>query len=472
MAHRSALPTRILLSRVPRTYAEALCSLVERYGAEAVCTDSDPVAASDGSEFALCVLGSDADGARTCERVRQIRKGFPRAPLVVLAEGIDTDHVVRLMRLGVADLIGLPAPVGDVASRALDHMMSGGEGCGSGTLVGESRVMQELRREMELVAATRSTVLLTGETGTGKGLVARLIHERSDRCDDPFVHLDCTGLSPTLIESELFGHERGAFTGATGHHRGRFEAAGRGTVFLDEIGDLDPTLQAKLLRVLHDRTFERVGGTRTLPMNARVVAATNADLRKRVGEGVFRSDLYFRLKVFHLHVPPLRERPEDIPLLVRGGLDPVAERLGVAVPPLTDGFLERLQRYSWPGNVRELLNVLERLLVSSGGRPLEDEDLDGVLEESDSLSASEVFSALPEASHSFEEDLRSASASDPSGDGAALSGREEEERRRIAAVLRDVGGNVARAARRLGMPRSTLRYRIRRYGLGELLPRD
>ena len=183
-------------------------------------------------------------------------------------------------------------------------------------IVGESDEVKALKEEMRLIAPLVSTVLLTGETGTGKGWVARALHDLSDRCGRPFVHVDCAALSPTLIESELFGHERGSFTNAAERRIGRFELAGEGTLFLDEVGDLEPRLQSKLLRVLDDREFERIGGTRTLRMRARVMAATSRDLRRAVEERRFRADLYFRLNVFHLSVPALRDRSSDIPLLV------------------------------------------------------------------------------------------------------------------------------------------------------------
>ncbi|MCZ6785174.1 MAG: sigma-54 dependent transcriptional regulator, partial [Proteobacteria bacterium] len=229
--------------------------------------------------------------------------------------------------------------------------------------LGESPAMQRLRREIDAVAPLRSTVLISGETGTGKGLVARLLHATSPRAALPFIHVDCAALSPTVVESELFGHERGSFTGAVARRAGRFELAGEGTIFLDEIGDLAPALQAKLLRVLQDREYERIGGGRTLAMTARVIAATHADLPRAVAAGRFRRDLFYRLNVVHLRVPPLRERKGDLPRLVAAGLERIAESLGVRAPQVDEKAIERLAEHAWPGNVRELLNLLERLAV-------------------------------------------------------------------------------------------------------------
>jgi DNA-binding NtrC family response regulator len=326
-------------------------------------------------------------------------------------------------------------------------MIERGAAESSRELIGESRVMRKLRHEIRAVAPLHATVLLTGETGTGKGAAARALHACSRKAKGPFVHVDCAALSPTLIESELFGHERGAFTGAQDRRVGRFELAAEGTIFLDEIGELDERQQAKLLRVLHDRVFERIGGVATLPMTARVIAATSRGLLREVREGRFRADLYFRLNVVQLRLPPLRERRGDVPLLVRALLPRLASSLGVSPCEIEASALSRLASRSWPGNVRELMNVLERLLIRSGGRRVGLADLEGIFD-------SEPW-PLPDA----EGAPRLGFADRPAGD------RPSPAPERIAAVLRANGGNVARAARELGMPRTTLRHRLRRLGL-------
>ena len=317
-------------------------------------------------------------------------------------------------------------------------------------LAGESDVVARLRRSLRRVADSDATVLLRGETGTGKGLVARLLHDASPRAAAPFAHVDCAALAPSVIESELFGHERGAFTGADACRQGRLEAAARGTLFLDEIAELEPRLQAKLLRALQDRAFERVGGTRTLSLTARVVAATHRDLRHAVAEGSFRADLYFRLQVFEVMLPPLRERLDDLPMLVARGLDAIAQRAGRQSPRTTDGFLPVLARHPWPGNVRELWNLLERLVVH---------DDDGVLDGADAEAA-------------LDPSLGLLGAPAPVPMRVAESPEAGDDRSRVAAALIAAGGNVARAARRLGLARTTLRHRVERYGLRELIPRD
>jgi DNA-binding NtrC family response regulator len=375
--------------------------------------------------------------------VRSLTKVVGSSPLVVLARNLGAGLGARLIRLGVADVIDLPGPVDDVVATAFQSCGTGPELGIADPIVGESAAILAVRQRVLSVARTPATVLIVGETGTGKGLVARAIHELSERAAAPFVHVDCAALPPTVIESELFGHERGAFTGASEQRRGRFDLAERGTLFLDEIGDLDLPMQSKLLRVLQHREYERVGGSRTLRVDARIVAATNVDLWSAVQRGAFRRDLYFRLNVFEIRMPALRERKEDILLLARAGLEKLAASLGVAPPRASDGFYRRLVEHDWPGNVRELHNLLERLLIERRVTVLEAEDLDD---------------ALPVASGGW-----------PPPDEVADP---EAEARRIARILVEVGGNVSRATRRLAMPRTTLRRRIELYRLGHLIPKD
>lgn len=430
----------------------------------------------------MCVVACSGRESSLPSHLRSLRKQHRGCPIVVLARLLSVDGIVRALRAGATDVIELPASVDDLVARlAAIHTRSVDLDDPDG-LAGRSVCMQELRRQIRQAARTHSTVLVTGETGVGKGLVARRLHALSARSHASFVHVDCSSFAPTVVESELFGHERGAFTGATAQRIGRFEQANGGILFLDEIGDLDVPLQRKLLRALQDRQFERVGGTRPLPFTARVIAATHRDLHAAVSRGEFRADLLFRLNVIQLEVPPLRERLEDIPALVRAGIEQLAERLEIDPPHPEAGFLEQLARYWWPGNVRELMNVLERVLVRDRSGVLDEESVAGILATARRHAAAMLgtpASAPPRAPVIPYSGVRAsgppaglpalppmASAVEPS---AILDSPEVQEMRR---VLLETGGNLSRASRRLGVARSTLRYRVMLLGLERLIPKD
>ena len=329
-------------------------------------------------------------------------------------------------------------------------------------LIGTSRGIVRLREAIACVARSDACVLIRGETGSGKGLVARRIHAESARHDRPFVHVDCAALSPTVIESELFGHERGAFTDAVARRPGRLELARDGTLFLDEIGDLALPLQAKLLRVLQDREFERVGGVETLALRARVIAATHRDLPARIEVGRFRRDLYYRLDVLSLSVPPLRERLEDLPALL-AALQ--SGRTGAGAP-FSAAAVERLCEHDWPGNVRELANVVERCLTFEHERPIGAPAVERAL--AGGSAREPALAANGDRADAAQRETIKAERETIVAEREAIAA----EREAIVAELQATGGNVRRAARRLGLPRSTLRYRIQRHALEHLLPRD
>jgi two-component system, NtrC family, response regulator AtoC len=331
-----------------------------------------------------------------------------------------------------------------------------------GNIIGDSSALRDVLAKVEQVAPTASSVLLRGETGTGKELVAHAIHINSPREDKPFVRVNCAALAPGVLESELFGHEKGAFTGALARRPGRFELADGGTLFLDEVGDLPPEVQIKLLRVLQEREFERVGGTETLTTDVRVISATNRDLEALIEQGRFREDLYYRLNVFPIELPPLRDRLEDLPLLVDHFLAKYGRRTGRGAAGVSAGAFEKLRGYSWPGNVRELENVVERALIVIRGSRIEADDFDF------GPRGHQVNSAKP-ARDDGTAPLRPATADAELGQSLAERLLEEEKREIMAAVDRS-NGNIAAAARALGINRSTLYYRMRKHGLDHLLP--
>jgi DNA-binding NtrC family response regulator len=380
------------------------------------------------------------DGLGLVEALRLWGHGVP----ILMISGFGTvDSAVRALHLGADDFLLKPvepdvlsARVNDLLERRprADQVVAGVDG-----IVGRSPVMRALFERIKRVAPAESTVLITGETGTGKEIVARAVHRLSPRKAQPFLAVNCSALAEGVLESELFGHVRGAFTGATRDRAGVFEAASGGTLFLDEIGSTSPALQARLLRALQEREVTRVGATAPTAVDVRVVAASNRDLKELVKEGAFRDDLLYRLNVFPLSVPPLRERASDIPLLVDHALGMMKDRLPDAKTLSCSPFAMRLLReFSWPGNVRHLLAVLEHAAISSGGARIEAQHLpDEVRAANDHGASNRYRSAVPE----------------------------EDERAAIEAALAHAGGTLSRAAELLGMGRTTLWRKIRSYGI-------
>jgi two-component system response regulator AtoC len=340
-----------------------------------------------------------------------------------------------------------------------------------GAIVGDASALREVLAKVEQVAPTASTVLLRGETGTGKELVAHAIHINSPRESGPFVRVNCAALAPGVLESELFGHEKGAFTGAIARRAGRFELADGGTLFLDEVGDLPMEVQIKLLRTLQEREFERVGGAETIKVDVRVVSATNRNLETMISDGKFREDLYYRLNVFPIHLPPLRDRIEDLPRLVDHFIAKFTRLAGKSVRSCSAEAIAMMQGYAWPGNVRELENVVERAIIVARSNEITAADLDfGRRAQS---IAPGPNAPVPTA---FTPPSGTVAPSVAGVGGAASAGKPltarllDEEKREIMAAIDRCGGNIAGAARTLGVNRSTLYYRLRKHGLEHLLP--
>jgi two-component system, NtrC family, response regulator AtoC len=331
-----------------------------------------------------------------------------------------------------------------------------------GNIIGDSAALREVLSKVEQVAPTASTVLLRGETGTGKELVAHAIHINSPREEKPFVRVNCAALAPGILESELFGHEKGSFTGAMARRPGRFELADGGTLFLDEVGDLPMEIQIKLLRTLQEREFERVGGVETIKVDVRLISATNRNLEKMIEDGEFREDLYYRLNVFPINLPPLRDRLDDLPVLASHFVAKFARQMGLAAQAPSTDALAKLREYNWPGNVRELENIVERAMILAKGAPLNTTHLDFGRRAAQSSTTTGPIAALV------------TPAAAPAGaqeDGKSLAERLlDSERKEIIAAVEKSRGNIASASRMLGINRSTLYYRLRKHGLEHLLP--
>jgi two-component system response regulator FlrC len=401
--------------------------------------------------FDLVITDLKMPGKDGMALLRQLRAEQPETEVVVLTAHGTVDTAVQAMKLGAFDYLqkplGGPDELALVAQRALERRgllaLKASAELDAGDeppLSYGDPAMQPVVHALEKVARTSATVLLLGESGTGKEVAARLVHRRSDRRDRPFVAINCAALTETLLESELFGHEKGAFTGASERRRGRLELADGGTFFLDEVAELKPELQAKLLRVIQERRFERVGGTRTIETDVRWIAATNRDLRAAMSEGRFREDLYHRLAVFPVRLPPLRERPADLVPLARARLARIAGELGRRGLALAPDAERKLAGWSWPGNVRELANTLERAAILADGPELRAEHI--------WLDAPQVVAGA------------ASSSAPPSASTLA-----DLERDAIARTLRAVDGNRRKAAEILGIGERTLYDKLKRYGI-------
>lgn len=401
----------------------------------------------------------DADGV---DLLQAIKARHPRVPVVMMTVDADVDMVVRCMQEGAFDYV--PKPVDrtklfTTIRNAVEKSQTDlrivqlereAEGEGYPGMVGGSPPMRELFRQMDRVAPSDITILVRGESGTGKELVAAGLHAASARREGPFVAVNCAAIPETLQESELFGHEKGAFTGAEQRRMGRFEQAHQGTLFLDEVGELSLPLQAKLLRALQEQSFYRVGGSSVVQVNVRILAATHRDLRSMVNEGLFREDLYYRLAVFELMVPPLRDRDGDVMRLAQTFLDGVGARYGTGPLSFDANCVARLRDHHWPGNVRELRNAMERAAVLAQ---------DGVVRVSDlppSLMPGTLQTASPVTAPSL---VREAAFEAPPTRLCDI------EKAAILSALEDSRGNVSEVVRTLGIPRTTLYRRLREYGL-------
>ncbi len=424
----------------------------EGYEVEVVSGGKDAIAAAGNSSFAVVLTDLSMPDASGMEVLAHFVKHFPDTPVIVLTGFGTIETAVEAMRRGAYDYLSKPANLDEIIltlKRAIDHKDLKDQNIALRTqiqerirpekLIGQSTPMQHLYRIIKRVAKADSTVLITGESGTGKEVIANAIHYQSPRTDMPFVPINCGAIPEELLESELFGHEKGAFTGAFKERRGRFELAHKGTVFLDEIGEMSPKLQVKLLRFLQETKFQRIGGSRTIEVDVRILAATNKDLERAVAQSEFREDLFYRLNVIPIHVPPLRERAGDIAVLIQHFLRQHCQKKNIPQKRMSEAAIESLEQYDWPGNVRELENVIERLVILTDPDEIHLHDLPKRMQILEPVETCETgFIELGEDGINLKETLDSL------------------ENRLILDALQRAGGVKNKAAKLLGLNRTTL----------------
>ncbi len=402
----------------------------------------------------LVLLDIQMPGIDGIETLKRIKEEDPLIPVVMMSAHGTIEKAVQCMKLGAYDFITKPFASDRLLVTVNNALMNSSlkkevdelkrelkDKYQFKNIIGQSGPMQEVFRAMEKVVDSNVTVLITGESGTGKELIARAIHyHNKKRSDYPFVAVNCSALPETLLESELFGHEKGSFTGATGRRVGKFEQADGGTIFLDEIGLMTPATQAKVLRVLQEREFERVGGNELVRVDTRVISATNKDLEEAVKKGEFREDLFYRISVFPIHLPPLRERKEDIPLLAAHFLNKYAQVEGKELETISPEALELLMAYHWPGNVRELENAIERAVVLANPPEITAKDLPASVR---SLGEKKIYES----------------------DNKLSSWIEKLEEEALRQALLECEGNISQTAKKLGIGRATIYRKAKKYGL-------
>ncbi len=449
----------LIIDPDPRT-AQVLLEILARRGARGTvaATDTHVRDLLSRSSWNLIFLALELDRftESAATLLARIRSEHPERPVVMLSQTDSARSAIAAMRSGCTEFLVKPLHSSTVESILDTHLprcdlsvLSCGDSAGAGrwAIVG---IGDALRRTLELarkVAPSSLPVLIHGESGTGKELLARWIHTESRRAANPFIRINCAALNDTLLESELFGHEKGAFTGAVALHKGRFERAHGGTLLLDEITETSPAFQAKLLRVLEEMDFERVGGKENISVNVRILSTTNTDILARVSEGRFRQDLYYRLAGLRLHIPPLRHRPEDVPQLIWLFVHQFAPETGRRIVSVDADTLEFLARYPWPGNVRQLRNTIRSLMILGAGEVLTLDDVPSVRDEL--------------AGHPIQTGSLSASSSDPFIPSDLTL--DQVEQTAILAALDRTSGNQTRAARALGISNRTLREKVKRY---------
>jgi nitrogen regulation protein NR(I) len=462
---------KVLLIEDDTSAAAALRRVLVAEGHEVICEGRGDagLARAQRDEFDVVITDLKLPGVNGLDLVRQLHCAKPRLPIILMTAHGTTETAIEATKQGAYDYLLKPFEMEELidlvekavdSSRLMTEPVEMGEVLSAGNaIIGNSRLMQGIYKEIGRVAAKPVTVLIRGETGTGKELVARAIYQHSERGAAPFVAVNCAAIPETLLESELFGHERGAFTGADARRIGRFEQANGGTLFLDEIGDMSMGTQAKLLRVLQERYIHRLGGKEPISIDARVIAATHCDLEAALREKQFREDLYYRLNVVVIKVPSLHQRAEDIPNLVRYFMQRYGAEFGVESPSILPEAIQFLKEQPWPGNVRELENVIRQTLLLAGKYTISLEHVHRVvsrMDESVSASNRSIASGITEY-------LKRARSGEMEGVHSRVI--EEVERELFAQAIQLAQGNQAQAARWLGVSRITMREKLHFFGL-------
>jgi two-component system response regulator AtoC len=450
-------------------------AILRREGYEVV-TAANGVEALGGMNAGIHTVVTDLKmpGLDGMALLKKLSVDYPDVPVVMITAHGSVENAVEAVKLGAFDYLEKPfeqEQIRQVVAKALstyalarrDARPEEPSGRGRFRLVGQSPAIRQIFAVVEKVANTPSTVLITGESGTGKELIARALHENSSRHAGPFIKINCAAIPKTLMESELFGYDKGAFTGAVGAKPGRFELAHGGTLFLDEIGEIPVEMQVKLLRVLQESDFERVGGIKTIKVDVRLVTATNRDLQQEIIAGSFRDDLYYRLNVVPIHIPPLRERREDIPLLAEHFLAKFNDRLKKQIGSLSSEAIDRLVAYHWPGNIRELENLMERTVLFCEAAEIGVSDLPPEVVG----AAAGAQAAMPVPAGATPTSLQALGAEDrPASLKEAVRAQTERvERELIQRALDETGGNVTQAARKLKISRKSLQTKMKELGL-------
>ena len=462
------MPISVLVIDNDKNTRDLLAKTMGKWGykVDAVAKDSEGLLMARHNNYEVVFTDLVSPGVSASEMVERLKNEQPSVPVIVVTDRYSVEAAVDAVKAGAFDFVLKPLDMEHVeiiTNRCLEKR--GLESKGKklkeiaqnlnnvvaeqyhfDKIIGKNHALQDIYRIINSLREIDSTILITGETGTGKGLLARTVHFNSHRSQYPFVTVDCGAIPETLLESELFGHEKGAFTGALRRRVGKFEQANKGTIFLDEIGDIPLHVQQKLLRVLQERTIERIGGDRPIAIDVRIIAATNKDLQTMVEEGTFREDLFYRLNIIPIHLPPLRERMDDMLLLINHFLEKYREKLKKEVRTISQDAINSMLRYHWPGNIRELENILERAVIMATGKDIVKVDIPGERRNKDIYSFGKIDISMP-----LKQVKRQIIA--------------QVEKKYLNEVLKQCQGSINMAARRAGIDNKTLYEKMKEYGI-------